>query len=167
MRALSAAVVFVCALGAVPARALGVPAPPPSESPCSCAAKKKCWKVAMIVYRKRVALSKEEVEGGLPNRFFPATTTFALRRPTEDGHFLSVECGAARIPCTDKRDELERRLILSSLLGSLPLNLPEGTLFDPDTFRVSARGEKTIAELKTCRKTLMQELAEGVLGGGD
>lgn len=159
------AALLVLALGAVPARALGVKAPEPAQSPCACAAKRRCWGVAMAVYRKRVGLSKEEVEGGLPNRFFPATLTFALRLPTEDGHFLSVECGAARIPCTDKRDQLERRLILSSLLGSLPLYLPEGTLFDPITFGITARGEKTVAELKTCRKTLMKELAEGALGG--
>ena len=121
----------------------------------------------MTVYRKKIGLSEEEVEKAMPNRFFPRTLTFALRRPTEDGHFLSVECGSGRVPCTDKREELERRLIMSGLLASLPLDLPEGALFDPATWKISERGEKTFAEVKRCRKGLIPELAAVVLGAGD
>ena len=118
----------------------------------------------MVAYRRRVSLSTEVVEKAMPNRFFPQTITFALRHPTEDGHFLTVECGAARVPCTDKREELERRMIVSNLLGSLPLATPEGTLYDPESWRISDRGEKTFAELKSCRRGLVPELAAIVLG---
>ncbi|MFI5345148.1 MAG: hypothetical protein ACHQ51_02125 [Elusimicrobiota bacterium] len=163
------AVLAVLALAAVPARA-GKPDGPgdaaPAQSPCACAAKRQCWNMAMFVYGKRVGLSKEEVEKAMPNRFFPRTLTFALLRPTEDGHFLSVECGNARVPCTDKREELERRMIVSDILGSVPPALPEGTLYDPETWRITERGEKTFAELKSCRKGLAAELAAVVLGAG-
>jgi hypothetical protein len=166
-RTLATALLLTCVLWAGSARA-EEPERRPDASPCACAAKKRCWGVVMMVYQKKVGLSKEEVEKGLPNRFFPATITFALRRPTEDGHFLTVECGSGRIPCTDKREELERRLIMSSFLGSLPLNLPEGTLYDPLTWRISERGEKAFAEVKSCRKGLLPELAAVALGpGGD
>jgi hypothetical protein len=141
-------------------------APGAAESPCACAAKKRCWNLVISAYRRKTILSEEEVEKSLPNRFFPGTHTFALRRPTEDGHFLAVECGAARIPCTDKREELERRLIVSGLLASLPLSLPEGTLYDPATWKISVRGEKTFSEVKSCRKGLIRELAAVVLGAG-
>jgi hypothetical protein len=159
------AVFVVSAFLAASARAAepesGAPAP---QSPCACAAKRQCWALVMTVYRKRVGLSKEVVEKAMPNRFFPKSLTFALRSPTEDGHFLSVECGTARVPCTDKREELERRMIVSDILASLPLSLPEGTLFDPETWRISERGEKTFSELRTCRKGLVPELASVVLG---
>lgn len=152
---------------ALAARARSAPAPSLSgESPCACAAKRRCWSLVMTAYEKKVGLCREEVDGGLPNRFFPASVTFALRRPTEDGHFLTVECGSGRVPCTDKREELERRLIMASFLGSLPLNLPEGTLYDPVTWRISERGEKTFAEVRRCRPDLLPELAAVVLGAG-
>jgi len=165
VRTLAAALLLLSVLGTAPARAAEAEERP-DASPCACAAKKRCWGVVMMVYQKKVGLSKEEVEKGLPNRFFPATVTFALRRPTEDGHFLTVECGSGRLPCTDKREELERRLIMASFLGSLPLNLPDGTLYDPLTWRISERGEKTFAEVKSCRKGLLPELAAVVLGAG-
>lgn len=162
---IAAALLLASVLGTAPARA-EEPDERPAAAPCACAAKKRCWNVVMMVYAKKAGLSKEEVEKGLPNRFFPATVTFALRRPTEDGHFLTVECGSGRLPCTDKREELERRLIMASFLGSLPLSLPEGTLYDPLTWRISERGEKTFAEVKSCRKGLLPELAAVVLGAG-
>ncbi|MDE2142506.1 MAG: hypothetical protein KGJ84_08865 [Elusimicrobia bacterium] len=133
-------------------------------SPCACAASRRCWAPVMAAYRRRVAASQEAVRRAAPNRFFPISRAFALRWVTDDGHFLSVECGSARVPCTDKREELERRLIVSGLLGALSLGLPEGTLYDPVTWRVSERGEKTFAELKTCRPGLAGELAAIVLG---
>ena len=141
-------------------RSSAAPAP---DSPCVCAGKPRCWNLVMIGYQTRVGLSKEEVEKGLPNRFFPQTLTFVMRRPTEDGHFLIVECGPRRIPCTEKREELERRLIMASFLGAVRPNFSEGTLFDPATWKISPLGEREFSAVKACRKGLSAELAEVVL----
>lgn len=145
----------------------GAETPSARETPCACAAKKRCWNLVMTGFARRVALSEEEVEKGLPNRFFPRTVTFVMRRPSEDGHFLIVECGPRRVPCAAERGELERRMIMVDILASLPLFVPEDTLFDPVTWVVSERGEKEYAELKTCRKGLSAELAAVVLQGGE
>jgi hypothetical protein len=164
MRPFLAAAALAAALAAPPARAVG-PATGP-DAPCACAAKKRCWNLVMIGYERRIRLSEEEVEKGLPNRFFPRTLTFVLRRPTEDGHFLNVECGSKRLPCTTEREQLERRLIVSSFLGSVLPSTAEGALFDPMTWRISDAGERAFAEVKSCRKGLVAELAAVVLEGG-
>jgi hypothetical protein len=143
---------------------------PPSDeetrSPCACAASKRCWKVVMTMDAKLFSLREEEVEKALPNRFFPAALTFTLRRPTRQGHFLVVKCGPEKRTCADKRDILEERVIKSSLLASLPLNLPEGTLFDPTTLKLTEAGEKTFVQVKSCRKPLLAELAAVVTASG-
>ena len=145
----------------------GIAAPTAREmSPCACAAKKRCWSLVMTADAKMVGLREQEIEGALPNRFFPATLTFVLHRPTEDGHFLIVKCGSARRACTDKRDVLEERVIKSGLLASLPIDQTEGKLFDPATFKLTAAGEKTFDSVKQCRKALLEELAAVVLGSG-
>lgn len=152
-----AAALLSALLCALPVRAA-------ETAPCACAASRRCWGGVLAAYRRRTAAEQETVRRARPNRFFPRSYAFALRAPTDDGHFLSVECGAARIPCTDKREELERRLIVAGLLGALPLGLPEGTLYDPETWRVSERGEKAFAALRACRPGLSGELAAIVLG---
>jgi hypothetical protein len=132
---------------------------PPPMSPCECAAKKVCWKLVLGVDEEVLGLYKREVEGGLPNRFFPGTLTFVPRRPTSDGHFLIVQCGPGHRPCTDKRDILEERLIKSAFLKAISGKTNEDSLFDPKTFQVTDPGEQLFAKVRQCRKTLLLELA--------
>lgn len=136
----------------------------PKRTPCECAANPRCWGIAMAGFAQKAGIAKTEVEGALPGRFFPAAWTFALRKPTTDGHFLLVQCGPERRPCEDKRDELERRLIVSRFVTSLPLYEPEETLADPVSWVPTDRGEAVWAEVKQCRKGFLEEVAVVVLG---
>ena len=138
-------------------------APRDTMSPCACAANPRCWRVVMLIDAKMTGIHKEEVEKALPNRFFPDTLTFTMRRPSSDGHFLIVKCGSARRPCPEKRDVLEARLIKASILESLPLNQPKGAFFDPETFQITDGGEKVFIKLKQCKASLLDELAAVVL----
>jgi hypothetical protein len=142
-------------------------APRDTMSPCACAASFRCWKVAMQIDAKLVGLHQEEVEKAMPNRFFHDTVTFTMRHPSSDGHFLIVKCLPNRRLCPDRRDVLEERLIKASILESLPMNLPEGALYDPTTFKISPAGEKAFSALKLCRKTLLDELAAVVMKSGE
>lgn len=112
----------------------------------------------------RSGQSRAEVDGALPNRFFSRTETFALERPDRQGNFLSVTCGPARAACAEKRSELQRRLIFSSLLSSLPLGREEGALYHPRTWALTEEGETVISDLRRCRPELLDELALIVLG---
>lgn len=129
-------------------------AAPAKESPCECAAKKKCWKNVMSFFRLNAQTSKDEIEKALPNRFFPDTLAWSLAHPDKDGHFLRVQCGDRRKACDEQTFELEKRLIISSLLKTLGEKH-----FDPETWVIDAKGYEIFDKLKQCRPGLLRELA--------
>ncbi|MDE2492237.1 MAG: hypothetical protein KGM24_15420 [Elusimicrobia bacterium] len=160
-RATSAALLALMA--AAPAARAAAPKAPgsPSAAACACERSERCWKLVETVYPKIVEAELKEVDGAMPDRFFRGATTFALRRPDRRGHFLKVSC--PRTSCVGKRDELQQRLIYTSLLSSLPLNAPKGTLYDPMTWRLTDAGRETISAARRCRTGLIAWLAGATL----
>ncbi|MBI3565326.1 MAG: hypothetical protein HY079_09035, partial [Elusimicrobia bacterium] len=80
--------------------------------------------------------------------------------PDREGHFLTVECGTARVPCRENAETLERRLLAVSLLSALPLPPPPTLYYDPRTWEVRGPGVQALVEAKKCRPTLWDELTE-------
>lgn len=114
----------------------------------------------MMGYSEIAGTMLKEIEASLPGRFFPETSASALAFTDEGGHFLETLCGPA--PCPEKRDELERRVILASFLRALPLGLEEDRLLDGRTWALTALGEKIVLDGRKCRPKLMGELVAGL-----
>lgn len=125
---------------------------------CECITKKACWKLARDAYFQNTRISNTEIEAAVNDRFFPGAAAFALKKPDPEGHFLMVQCGGSQ--CFDKRDELERRMIVSSFLLSLPLGMKRSELINEQTWEISAKGEKVFTEAKTCKAGLFGELID-------
>lgn len=140
-------------------------APPPAAVPdkptvCGCLENRVCWGALQQTFGQVFGLKKVEIEGALPGRFFPGTLAWAMPEPDKDGRFLTVECGAARVPCRENAEVLERRLLAASLLSALPLPPPPTLYFDPRTWEVRGPGVQALVEAKQCRPTLWDELTE-------
>ena len=131
----------------------------PVTSACACVSNKVCWNLMMTAYAMNLKGALTEVEAALPNRFAPGTEFSVLRKPDKEGHFLSATCGPRRAVCTGPRDVLEKNLVLSRFLASLPLGAPEGVLFDPTRWTITDQGESTIAESRRCKPDLLRLLA--------
>lgn len=133
---------------------------------CRCAKQSFCWSLMMSAYRRTVKLELDEIEAAFPNRFFPDSMASALGKPDAEGNFVSVRCGADRQPCDDKRDELEKRVMLSSFLAVAGSDKKQdGELFDPETWEIRGSGQALMSKAKKCRPGLMRELADEVLHG--
>jgi len=118
----------------------------------------RCWALAKAAFGETFAAEKKEVEGALPGRFFPGAWTWALERVGKDGHFLRVECGRERRPCPSYRVALERRLMASSFLSSMPLRGPLSDYFSPSSWEVKPPGIAVLKEARTCRPTYWAEI---------
>lgn len=127
---------------------------------CGCLRSRVCWGAVRESFGQVFSLKKTEIEGALPGRFFPGTLAWAMPEADKEGRFLTVECGAARVPCRENAETLERRLLAVSLLSALPLPPPPTLYFDPRTWEVRGPGMQALVEAKQCRPTVWDELTE-------
>lgn len=134
----------------------------PTAGACACVSSPICWKLVEAAYAINIDGALTEVEGSLPNRFMPGTEFSALRRTDKDGHFLSATCGPKKQACTEKRDALEKNLVFSRFLASLPLGQSNGELFDSQRWTLTDEGLKTIDEARRCKPNLLRLLADVV-----
>jgi hypothetical protein len=147
--------------------------PAPAERPsaptvCDCVtpgthAGRICWGLVKSVFGESFGREKVEVEGALQGRFFPDALAWALRGVDKHGHFLRVECGPDRKPCPGYRDALERRLMVSAFLSSLPLHGPASDYFDPIAWTIKPPGIAVLKEARRCRPTYWSEI-QSVVG---
>ena len=157
-RMLTAAVLTLAAsarAGEPPARAVVHLSP---RGACECLVQKRCWKLVREAFQSNARIAKTEVEAAMNERFFPGAVAFALSEPDAEGHFLKVQCGG--MPCDDKRDDLERRLIVTSFLVSLPLGTPRAELFDETTWAPTSKGEKVFTQAKICKREILRTLID-------
>jgi hypothetical protein len=129
-----------------------------------CVSSPKCWKVLKEGFQKISGTFQGEIEGAMPNRFFPQTEIWVLERPDSSGNFLKVYCGPLRQLCADKRDELQWRLMVASFLKAAPGKMDANDLYDPITWKPTALGSQIFAQARRARPTLTAELA-ALLGG--
>jgi len=172
----TAVLAFISGCGVGQAGAAETPEPPAPPAPhaayavvdtpkgvCDCLTDRRCRGLAMSAYLENVDTALREVDGALPNRFFPESDASALGKPDAQGDFLRVTCGPKRAECTDKRDELEKRLIYTSFFSVLPVDQRKGLNFDPMTWAITDTGQKLMKEARRCRPAILGELGRALL----
>lgn len=121
-----------------------------------------CWGLVKTVFAESFGREKTEVEGALTGRFFPDALAWALKGVDKHGHFLRVECGPERKPCPGYRDTLERRLMVSAFLSSVPVHGPASDYFDPNTWAIKPPGLAVLKEAGRCRPSYWNEIQRTV-----
>jgi hypothetical protein len=106
------------------------------------------WGLISSGFNEVFKLRNREVESTEPNRFFPASVAFALGRMDESGHFLMLKCYGSENNCNGKRDDLEDRLVFSTLLEVMYTKGPKDMLFDARTWALTSRGNKYIEQMR-------------------
>jgi hypothetical protein len=130
---------------------------------CDCLTDQRCYGLVMSAYVENTDTALREIDGALPNRFFPDSNASTLGRPDAQGDFLSVTCGASRVRCDDKRDELEKRLIYTSFLSALPVDQRKGLNFEPMTWAIAETGQKLMKEARRCKPAILGTLGRILL----
>lgn len=133
----------------------------------SCLAKKAdCWGFVERSYGKLLSARLLEVEGALPDQFFPGqeTMTMGKRGVDSQGHFLEVHCvrrSKARVPCPSERDALEERITIATLLDTFPK--PKRPYVDPQKWTLTQAGHGAMAKLRVAYPDLSSRLDRLVL----
>ncbi|MBI4347237.1 MAG: hypothetical protein HY553_10305 [Elusimicrobia bacterium] len=162
MRTWLFAALLLCA--AAPGRAQTLRPQKPLRAPDldSCLAKKhECWGFVERFFGKLLKARLLEVEGSLPDQFFPGqeTMTLAKRGVDPDGHFLEVHCvrrTRTRIPCPAERDSLEERITLATLLDTFPK--PKRPYVDPQKWTLTQAGQGALVKLRVAYPDLSKRL---------
>jgi hypothetical protein len=149
---------------ASPSVAAKTPKAPKARTPCECSASRMCWSLVIEGFDLRFKQALREVEAAQPGRFFPKSQPFALEKPDAQGNFLTMAGGCGPSGCEEQRDELQKRVVFSSLLSVLPPARPAGALYHPGTWELTAKGDAVVAELRRCRPGVLGELTEVVMG---
>lgn len=133
----------------------------------SCLAKSRdCWGFVERSFGKLLKARLLEVEGALPDQFFPGqeTMTMGKRGVDPQGHFLEVHCirrSKARVPCPAERDALEERITLATLLDTFPK--PKRPYVDPQKWTLTQAGHGAMAKLRVAYPDLSTRLARLVV----
>lgn len=106
------------------------------------------WALMSAGYIRVFKLRNEEIESTEPNRFFPASAAFALGRIDEAGHYLMLKCFSGADQCGGKRDQLEERVVYSTLLEVVRTpKAPKALLYNARTWELTPLGYKYIEKL--------------------
>lgn len=151
-----------------PARAQTIKVRLPVKAPDldSCLARKhECWGFVERSFGKLLSARLLEVEGALPDQFFPGqeTMTLSKRGVDPEGHFLEVHCvrrSRARIPCPAERAALEERITLATLLDTFPK--PRQPYVDPQKWTLTQAGQGAMVKLRVAYPDLSKRL-DGLL----
>lgn len=125
-----------------------------------CLSDEACFAQVADDFSGVVDMRLQEVEASTTDRFFPGAVARALWNLDDHGNFLLVRCGAERIPCDGPRDELERRVIYSSLLQALPFHGRSPEYYDAETWALTAKGEAAVRTAAAIRPGLLRALAD-------
>jgi hypothetical protein len=116
------------------------------------------WKLVSTGFVQIFRHRNEEIESAEPGRFFPGAVAFALGRMDENGHFLSLSCGASQ-NCSSQRDELEERVVFTAFLDSIQTpKAPKSSLYDTRTWALTSLGDSYMKKLHKRHPDLFKRL---------